>query len=132
MPVDATEDRLRVICLAFPGVTERLSHGAPAFFVTRQFLTIWTQGHHEDTFAHLWCAAPPGAREALVTRSPERFFRPPYVGGRGWVGVHLEGALDWDELEELCDDAYRVIAPARLIAELDARTGGPLRRTVDS
>lgn len=123
MSIDAIEGRLRAICLAFPGVTERLSHGAPAFFVTRQFLTIWTHGHHDDTFAHLWCAAPPGAQEALVARSPGWVFRPPYVGGRGWVGVRLDRALDWDQLAELCEDAYRAIAPVRLIGELDSRAG---------
>jgi hypothetical protein len=118
-PVEA----LRRICLAFPETTERLSHGAPTWFVRDKsvFVTFWENGHHTDEFPHLWCAAPPGAQGELIAADPERFFRPPYVGGRGWLGVRLDGPVDWAEIAELCDDAYRVIAPKRLIAELDQR-----------
>lgn len=116
--------RLRSICLGLPGTTEKLSHGAPAFFAQKQFLHLWPEGHHEDQFPHLWCAAPPGAQEALVAAAPQRFFRPPYVGGRGWVGLRLDGRIDWVEVESLCEDAYRTVASRRLLAELDrARTG---------
>jgi hypothetical protein len=69
-------------------------------------------------FPHLWCAAPPGAQQELAASEPARFFRPPYVGGRGWVGVRLDQDIDWAEIAELCQDAYRVIAPARLVALL--------------
>lgn len=117
--------RLRDICLALPEVTERLSHGAPTWFVRdkKSFVTLWASGHHGDDFPHLWCAGLPGAQEALVGSSPGRFFRPPYVGGRGWVGVRLDGDVDWAELAELCADAYRTVAPAGLIARLDAGAG---------
>ena len=114
------EDRVRAICLGLPGVTERPSHGSPAFFVGRQFVMLWASGHHDHDFPHLWCAAGPGVQEELVAASPDRFFRPPYVGGRGWVGVRLDGDVDWAEVAELCQDAYRAIAPARLVAALDA------------
>jgi hypothetical protein len=116
-------DRLRRICLGFPEVTERPSHGAPTWFVRdkRAFVTLWEHGHHDLEFPHLWCAAPPGAQQELVAAAPDRFFRPPYVGHRGWLGVRLDVLLDWDELAELCQDAYRTIAPARLVAQLDAR-----------
>src|SRR2546429_265144 len=114
-------DRLRAICAAFPEVTERPSHGAPTWFVRdkRAFVTLWEHGHHEHTFAHLWVAAPPGTfahlwvaappgtQEELLGVDPERFFRPPYVGHRGWVGVRLDVSVDWTELAELCTDAYR-------------------------
>jgi hypothetical protein len=112
---------VRAICVALPEVTERLSHGAPTWFVPgkRAFVTLWAQGHHGDEFPHLWCAAPPGAAPALIAAQPDRFFRPPYVGGRGWVGVRLDGTVDWAEVAEVCQDAYRVIAPARLAARLD-------------
>lgn len=69
--------------------------------------------------AHLWCAAPAGAQEELAESEPHRYFRPPYVGGRGWVGVRLDGEVHWGEVAELCGDAYRVIAPARLVGMLD-------------
>jgi hypothetical protein len=112
-------DRVRAICLRLPEVTERLSHGSPAFFVGRQFVMLWPHGHHDHHFPHLWCAAPTGAQDELVASDPHRYFRPPYVGGRGWVGVRLDGEVDWDEVAELCEDAYRVIAPARLAGRLD-------------
>jgi len=117
------EAQVRAICMALPGVTERLSHGSPAFFAGRQFVMLWPDGHHEHTFPHLWCAAPPGAQQELTASDPERFFRPPYVGGRGWIGVRLDRDVDWAEIAEICRDAYRVIAPARLAAQLDSRPG---------
>jgi hypothetical protein len=113
------EDQVRTICMALPGVTERRSHGAPAFFAGKQFLMLWPDGHHDDRFPHLWCAAPPGAQEELVATEPERFFRPPYVGGRGWVGLRLDGDVDWDELTAVCREAFRTVAPKKLIAALD-------------
>jgi hypothetical protein len=112
---------MREICARLPEVTERPSHGAPTWFVRdkKSFVMLWADGHHGDNFPHLWCAAPPGAQEALVGSSPARFFRPPYVGHRGWVGVRLDGDVDWAEVAELCADAYRAIAPAGLVRLLD-------------
>ncbi|MGH3407287.1 MAG: MmcQ/YjbR family DNA-binding protein [Streptosporangiaceae bacterium] len=120
MTADLTEP-VRAICLALPEVTERLSHGAPTWFVRdrKSFVTLWAHGHHADDFPHLWCAGRPGAQQELTAAEPDRFFRPPYVGGRGWIGVRLERDLDWAEITQVCRDAYRAIAPARLIALLD-------------
>jgi hypothetical protein len=81
---------------------------------------LWMDGHHEHNFAHLWCAAPEGAQRALVASNPQRFFRPPYVGSRGWIGVRLDGDLDMDELDMLLEDAYRCVATKRQLAQLDA------------
>ncbi len=114
------EARVRAICTSFPEVTEKVSHGAPGFFAGKQFVMLWPSGHHDHQFPHLWCAAPAGAQEALVATEPDRFFRPPYVGGRGWLGVRLDGPLDDDELRGLCEDAYRTVAPKRLVMKLDA------------
>jgi hypothetical protein len=116
-------DRLQAICLALPEVTERPSHGAPTWFVRDKasFVTLWANGHHQDRFPHLWCAAAPGAQAELVETEPDRFFRPPYVGGRGWLGVRLDVHVDWDEIAELCEDAYRQVAPKRLVSLLDQR-----------
>jgi hypothetical protein len=112
---------LREICLSFPEVTERPSHGAPTWFVRDKstFVTLWQDGHHDNEFAHLWCAAPAGAQLELIASDPQRFFRPPYVGHRGWLGVRLDGAVDWAEIAELCADAYRAVAPKRLLALMD-------------
>jgi len=120
MTADLTA-RLRAICMALPEVTERPSHGAPTWFVRGKasFATLWADGHHDLAFPHLWCAAPQGAQEELVRAEPGTFFRPPYVGGRGWIGIRLDRSPDWAEITELCHDAYRAIAPARLSALLD-------------
>jgi hypothetical protein len=109
--------RLRALCLALPEVQERLSHGEPTWFVRRVFVT-YADRHHDDRVA-FWCAAPPGAQEEMVAEEPQRFFRPPYVGGRGWLGVRLDVPdLDWDEVGEIVVDAYRQVAPRRLVALL--------------
>ncbi len=113
------ETRVRAICLALPEVTEKLSHGSPAFFVGKQFVMLWPHGHHDNGFAHMWCAAPAGAQEGLVSAAPAKFFRPPYVGSRGWIGMRLDGRVDWGEVETICEDAFRTIAPKRLVAKLD-------------
>ena len=117
-------ERVRGLCLGMPEATERPSHGAPTFFVRDKsvFVQFWNHGHHGDEFPHLWCAAAGGVQGELIAADPARFFRPPYVGHRGWIGVRLdEPPPDWAEIAELCEDAFRYIAPARLVAELDAR-----------
>ncbi len=119
-PYEPAATRVRAVCLSLPEVTERPSHSAPTFFVRkRAFVNAWIDGHHDHTFPHLWCAAGPGVQEALMVDDPDRFFRPPYVGHRGWIGIRLDGRPDWDRMAELCQDAYRVVAPARLVAQLD-------------
>jgi hypothetical protein len=117
--------RLRAICLGLPQVTERLSHGTPTFFVRDRsaFVYAWLEGHHDHDFPHLWCAAGAGVQEVLTGSDPDHYFRPPYVGQRGWVGVRLDTGIDWDEVAEVCQDAYRAVAPKKLLAELDARAG---------
>ncbi len=108
-------ERVRQICAPLPEVTERPSHGAPTWFVAgKTFVTVWGDGHHDNRFPHLWCAAPAGTQSELIAAAPERFFRPPYVGHRGWIGVRLDGEPDWREIAEVCEDAYRTIAPPRL------------------
>jgi hypothetical protein len=100
-------ERIRRICLALPDTSERLSHGAPTFFVRekRAFLMVLTNHHGDGRFA-IWCAAPDGMQQALVAGDPERFFVPPYVGHRGWLGMRLDRPFEWDELEGIVEDAY--------------------------
>ncbi len=100
--------------MSMPEVTEKLSHGAPSFFVRKQFVMLWPDGHHDHPFAHMWCAAPPGVQQELVETEPDRFFRPPYVGVRGWLGVRLDRKVDWNEIAAVCKDAYRTVAPKKL------------------
>ena len=113
------EGSVREICVALPGVEERTSHGAPAFFADKQFVMLWPTGHHDRHYPHLWCAAPPGVQDELVATEPDRFFRPPYVGGRGWIGVRLDGMVDWVEIAAICQEAFRSVAPKKLVAALD-------------
>ena len=109
-------ERLRTICLALPETSERLSHGAPPFFVRekRPFLMVLTDHHGDGRFA-IWCAAPAGVQGLLVENDPEKFFVPPYVGHRGWLGVRLDATIDWDELAGIAEDAFAEIAPAKLV-----------------
>jgi len=108
--------RIRGICLGLPETTERLSHGAPTFFVRgkRAFLMVLTNHHGDGRFA-VWCAAPEGMQQLLVEADPERFFVPPYVGHRGWLGLRLDRGLDWDELAGIAEDAYAEVAPHKLV-----------------
>ena len=119
---EATLARLRELCLALPETSERLSHGAPTFFIRekRAFVMVLTNFHGDGRFA-IWCAAPDGLQAMLTEADPERFFVPPYVGHRGWLGVRLDRGLDWDELAGLIEDAYAEVAPPKLVEA--ARSG---------
>jgi hypothetical protein len=105
--------RLRRICLAQPGATERLSHGEPTWFVGDKRVFVTYANHHHDDRLAFWAAAPAGAQEVLVGSAPERFFRPPYYGHRGWLGVYLDVPVNWDEVGTIVADAFRVIAEPR-------------------
>ncbi len=115
-----TLELIRGFCLTLPETSERLSHGAPTFFVRdkRAFLMVLTDHHGDGRFA-IWCAAGEGVQQLLVGADPERFFVPPYVGHRGWIGVRLDRGLTTTELRELCEDAYRSVAPTALVRRLD-------------
>jgi hypothetical protein len=102
---------VRDLCLALPGVTERPSHGAPAFFAGRRSFATFMDNHHHDGRLALWCAAPAGVQAARVEEDAERYFVPPYVGGRGWLGVRLDRGLPWDEVAGALEDAYAEVAP---------------------
>ncbi|MGE0060227.1 MAG: MmcQ/YjbR family DNA-binding protein [Dehalococcoidia bacterium] len=114
--------KLRALCLALPETTERLSHGEPTWFVRGKKTFVMYANHHHDDRLAFWCAAPEGAHDVLVRAEPERFFVPPYVGVRGWLGLYLDVAVDWGEIAMLVEDAYRVVAPKTLIRVLDARS----------
>jgi hypothetical protein len=111
---------LRKLCLALPETSERLSHGAPTFFIRekRSFLMVMTNHHGDGRFA-IWCAAPEGMQKMLVDGDPERFFVPPYVGHRGWLGLRLDRGIHWDELAGIVEDAYVEVAPAKLLKSVE-------------
>jgi hypothetical protein len=114
-------NRVRGLCLGLPETSERLSHGAPTFFVLEKkaFLMVLTN-HHGDERLAIWCAAPEGMQRTLVEADPKRFFVPPYVGHRGWLGVRLDRELDWNELAGIAEDAYADVAPAKLVEQARA------------
>jgi hypothetical protein len=116
MERDEALERVRAVCLGLPEVSERLSHGAPTFFIRgkRSFAMVLTNHHGDGRFA-IWCAAPEGMQRSLVEAEPERFFVPPYVGPRGWLGVHLDRGTDWEEIAGILEDAFAEVAPAKLV-----------------
>ena len=99
---DRPLERLRRLCLALPEATERLSHGEPTWFVRGKKMFVTSADHHHDDRLAFWCAAPAGAQDALVAEAPERYFVPPYVGGRGWLGVYLDVPVDWPRSPKWC------------------------------
>ena len=106
-------DRVRAIALEFPDVTEKLSHGEPAFFVKkRMFLTI-DNHHHGSGHVAVWCKAPEGAQQSLVAGDPTHFFVPPYVGTAGWLGIRLDSGLPWPVVGDLLRQAYDAVAARR-------------------
>ena len=118
---------LRRIALALPGVEERQSAGAPAFYIrSKAFCRFHDHDYGKDDRASLWCRAPKGVAEELTAAEPARFFQPtPSASGvfADWLGVYLDtsgdDAPDWDELTSILEEAYRMVAPKRLVAELD-------------
>lgn len=115
--------RVRALCLALPQAEERASHNEPAWFVGRRQFASLDDHHHGSAHLAVWLPAAPGVQDTLVREAPERFFVPPYVGHRGWLGAYLDVPQDWDVLAELLEDAYRLVAPRRLLALLEAARG---------
>ena len=103
--------RIRRVCLSLPETSERPSHGAPTFFIReKRAFVMFHDDHHDDGRLAIWCAAPDGVQEALVDSRPDRFFIPPYVGHRGWIGVRLDRNPDWDEVAAIVEDAFVIVA----------------------
>lgn len=103
-------DQLRAICMAMPLAEERLSHGEPAWFFKGKKLFVMFADHHHDDRVAFWCAAPTGAQEAMIASDPTKYFRPPYVGVKGWLGVYLDVEVDWNEIEGIVGEAYQAVA----------------------
>jgi hypothetical protein len=112
--------RVRRICAAFPESTERLSHGEPTFFVRKKVFAMFSNNHHNDGHISVLVPAPPGVQGMLIEGAPEKFYRPPYVGGAGWVGIEL-ASIDDDELAFHIREAWRLVAPKRLQATLELK-----------
>jgi hypothetical protein len=112
-------ERVRRICLALPETMEKLSHGEPTFFVKKKVFAMCSINHHHDGHIAVVLPAPIGVQRALIEAAPKKYYRPPYVGGAGWVGVDLPRVSD-KELTLHIREAWRLIAPAKLQETLDA------------
>jgi predicted DNA-binding protein (MmcQ/YjbR family) len=113
-------DRLRAICLALPEAEEKEAWGDPTFRVRDKIFAMPKAG---DGRLSLWCKAPPGSQAILVGADPERFFVPPYVGHKGWIGMRLDRSPDWNEVTLLVRRSYRLTAPKRLANSLPREAG---------
>ncbi len=113
---DEALDHLRTICLALPEATEQGGVGDPSFKVRDK---IFAMRHGVNDRMSMWCKAQPGAQDVLVGSDPGQFFVPPYVGRYGWIGIWLDGGIDWDEVADLVEESYRMTAPKRLCSLLD-------------
>jgi len=101
--------RVRRICIALPDTTEKISHGEPTFFTNKKVYVIFANSYHHDGHVAVWIPSPPGLQATFIKNEPHKFFRPPYVGVRGWVGVELQ-AVDDEELAFHINEAWRLIA----------------------
>jgi len=111
-------DRLRAICLALPETTEKIAWSEPTWRVRGKLFAQLDDHHHGADHLAVWMPAPLGEQEAMIFTNPARFFRPPYVGGRGWVGVRIDGRCDWKEITALVRQAYLEVAPPKLRAAI--------------
>ena len=110
---------LRALCMGFTGAEETYPFSAEAsVFKVRGKIFAMRHSLHEADRWSLWCKAPPGAQPVIVASDPTRFFVPPYVGGKGWIGAYLDVDQDWEELADLIDESYRMTAPKRLVDQL--------------
>jgi hypothetical protein len=113
--------RVRRICSAFPETTERLSHGEPTFFVRKKVFAMFSNNHHNDGHISVLVPAAPGVQGMLIEGAPEKFYRPPYVGGAGWIGIELASIND-KELGFHIREAWRLVAPKTLQASLELKS----------
>lgn len=121
--------RVRSLCLALPEAVEKVSHGEPTWFAgAGKVFASLDDHHHGAEHLSVWLPLPFGAQEALIAQDAARFFRPPYVGGRGWVAVVLDGRPNWSLVARLIREAYLHVASRRLAALLAAPAGEPDRR----
>jgi hypothetical protein len=106
---DGQLQRVRKVCLGLPGTTEKISHGEPTFFLKKGVYAMFSNNHHDDGHVAVWIPAAPGEQEALIRELPKTFYRPPYVGVKGWVGIELD-QIDDDELGAHLSEAWRIIS----------------------
>jgi len=115
--------QVRAICLALPEATERIAWGEPTWRVRDKIFAQYDNNHHNAGRIAIWCKSTPEAQDMYVRAGPERYFVPPYVGHKGWIGVRLDVDVDWGAFEEIVTEAWRLTAPKRLLAPFDESRG---------
>lgn len=110
---EAQIERVRRICLSLPESWEKISHGEPTWFVAKKVFAMFSNNHHGDGHVAVTLPAAIGIQEMLIKKSPKKFYRPPYVGVRGWIGIEVDQVSD-KELESHIREAWQLIAPAKL------------------
>lgn len=112
--------KARARCLSLPDAVEKPSHGEPTWFAGKgKVFAMFDDHHHGAAHVALWLPLPLGAQEALIAAEPECYFKPPYVGPAGWVGVRLDRKLSWDVIASHLRDAFLHVATAKLAARLN-------------
>lgn len=114
--------RIRALIEPLPETSEKLSHGSPTWWGGKKTFATYHDGSYDEGRRAVWIKAPPGAQEDLIAANPDRFYRPKYMGPSGWVGVRLEGKVDWAEIRFLLIEGYRMVAPKRALAKLEAES----------
>jgi hypothetical protein len=102
-------ERVRRLCLSIPGTVEKISHGEPTFFTPKRVFAMFANNHHGDGRIAVWVPAAPGAQAVLIEEAPATYFRPPYVGPAGWIGVQLT-EVDDDQLGSVIREAFSLIS----------------------
>lgn len=116
--------KVRTLIERLPETSEKLSHGAPTWWGGTKTFATYHDGHYHDGVPAIWIKAPPGAQEALISAAPERFYRPKYLGPSGWVALRLTESTDWNEVDALLVEGYRLVAPTSALMVLDASLEG--------
>lgn len=124
-------ERVCRICFTLPETTEKLSHGEPTFFVKDKVYVMFANNHHNDGHIAVWLPVPSGLQSTLIENAPEIFFKPPYVGVRGWIGIELDHISD-EDLTYHIQVAWELIAPKRLLSKvrLNANSSKPSKNKV--
>ena len=113
-------ERVRRICLGLPGTWEKISHGEPTWFVGKKVFAMFSNNHHGDGHIAVTVPSAIGIQEMLITKSPKKFYRPPYLGVRGWVGIEVDRVSDKELAQHICE-AWKLIASSKLLSELETR-----------
>ncbi len=122
-------EKARKLCLSLPETAEKEAWGGPTFRVGGKMFAMYMDDHHGSGHVALWCNSTEDGRSALMDADPARFFVPPYMGPRGWVGVRLDKRLGWKRIAEIVEESYRMTATKKILALFDAEGTNGTRKT---